>query len=326
MTPSKIRDRRPTRSGKNSTSIEKTGEKLNAAFVHVFGNKAAVIAISVTSFLILVILGVYLFNKNYADPQRAFWGAISNNLSTAGVTKEFKQHSAANNTEELIQLSFVPNTVVRDIKKASTISEGGNGKVVIESIGTPHDTFQHYLRVEQPTAGKSAPDYNKIYSLWLRNGGNLQSENAQLFNNAIFGAVLFGNMRKGPRTQTITYLKKAYKTDFNNVNRNSGTSRRIYTYNSTVMLKEYARAASFYAKALGLPNARQINPANYKPTDKLEVRLKIDVKSRQVREVTYKATSTTEKYSGYGIATSIKPPAKTVSYETLQQTIKAVTQ
>jgi hypothetical protein len=47
----------------------------------------------------------------------------------------------------------------------------------------------------------------------------------------------------------------------------------------------------------------------------------VDLLSRQVKKVTYKSSSMTEDYSGYGIHASIKTPAKTVDYSTLEKTV-----
>jgi hypothetical protein len=155
----------------------------------------------------------------------------------------------------------------------------------------------------------------------LKNSGNKQQE-TQLFNNAIYSALLFGNLPVNQRDKTIQGLKDAYKVDFKNVSKSTENGRKTYTYNVKVGLKKYANTVNSYTKILGLPNAGQIKADNYKPTDEVALQISVDVLSRQVKKVYYTSNGSTEQYLTYGVVPNFKLPAQTVSYNTLQKAVQ----
>jgi hypothetical protein len=216
---------------------------------------------------------------------------------------------------------FSPEPVARNLKKAvTTTSNGETSNISIESIGTPKDTYQRYQSIESTKNGKKS-DFNKVYNLWLHNGGS-SSDDPTLFNDAIFGALLYGNLPSAERAKTITYLHGAYKTDFSSTKKETKNNRKVYTYTLTVNLHDYAKAAQLLAKTMGLPSASQINPDSYKPTDTIGIKATVDVLSREVRNITYSSGGATEEYSSYGVLAEVKKPTKTVKYEELQKAVQ----
>jgi hypothetical protein len=262
------------------------------------------------------------FYRVYSNPKNVFWGMVENNLSTPSITKEITQKSTNATSKEITRIILSPNHAAHDVKQIDTAAQGSGSTIRIESIGTPTDTYQRYVLIDQPTKpGKKKPDFSKVYAMWLKNGGNAQTGNSQLFNNAVFSGFLFGNLPANQRSVALNYMRKAYKVDFDSIDKKSNNSRKTYTYNVSLAMQDYAKAARFYADALKLPNAKQISANNYHPTDKIAMSVTVDVLSRQLREVTYKTNASTEKYSAYGITSNLSAPKKTVSYDTLQNAV-----
>jgi len=308
--------------GKNSTMGEKTAERIHSLVSNVFGGKTVIKLIGLIGLLVILVGGFFWYKQVYSDPENVFWGMVKNNLSTPSVTKEISQDEGGNTNRDLTQLSFSPTPVVRAVKEASAASSGGTTNIKIENIGTPTDTYQHYVLVDQPASqGKKKPDFSKVYPLWLKNSGNSQGD-AQLFNNAFFGAQLFGNLPPVPRETLINYLRSAYKVDFSTVDKRSEGGRKVYTFTTKINLRNYAKAANYYAKIIELPNASQIKADNYKATDEVSVNLTVDVLSRQLRKVEYESSATAEKYISYGILVNTTLPSHTVSYDELQKAVK----
>ncbi len=316
--------RRLVRSGKNATASEKTAERIqNAARSLTYRIVVGIIGIAVG--IAALVLAVVWFHKVYADPQHVFWDMVNNNLTTQGVTKEVSQNTGTVSTDELTQMVFVPQPMLRSVKQLSTSSGGTTTHLILEAVSTPKDNYQHYSLIERQAApGQPKKDYAKVYALWLHNGGRGQSDGQATFNNAVFGALLFGNIPPEQRANIERSLHTAYHLDFAATKKQSQSHRRIYSYDAVISLKDYASAAHLYAKALGLPNADQINPANYDPDSKLAFTVTVDVLSRQVKQIAYKTSGITEAYSSYGVLTNITTPKHTVSYQELQNAINAV--
>jgi hypothetical protein len=301
---------------------EKTGEKIHTVMANVFGGRKVTTLLAVFGGVLLIVGATFWFYKVYSNPKNVYWGMVDNNLSTASITKEITQKSTNATSKEITQIGFVPKPAAHDVKEIDNSVSGATSRIKIESVGTPKDTYQRYVLIDQPAkAGKSKPDFSKVYNMWLKNGGNAQANTSQLFNNAVFSGFLFGNLPLAQRTAAVDSMRKAYSIDFNNVDKTSEHFRKLYTYNVTLSLRDYAKAAKLYADALKLPNAKNISPNNYRATDKLTMAVTVDVLSRQLRQVTYTSSSSTEKYSAYGIIPTFAPPKHTTSYNSLQQAV-----
>jgi hypothetical protein len=262
--------------------------------------------------LLIVLGGITLFYKVYASPQKVFWDMIDNNLTTRGFTKLSVRSSSGTISNETIQVTFVPTLKVHGTKKV--VNKANGSRVTLDSIGTPAADYQRYSQIEQPAANGKKADYSKIYSLWLKNGGN-DYGNPQIVNSVAFGAVLFGDLTTSQKDKIMGQLKDSYRVKFDEVGRKNNGTRRTYTYFATVPLKKYAVAAHNYASMQGLPVASQISPANYSDSAKLEVRMTVDVLSRQLRKIEYVNQGITENYSSYGVEPTITPPAHTATVQ-----------
>jgi hypothetical protein len=272
--------------------------------------------------IIIISGGLSLYYTFYADPQRVFNDMITNNLATRGYSKEMIRPAGhGGSSDESIQLNFTPNIRVKDVRQV--VIPASATKVTIETIGTPTADYQRYTKIDRKSSSGKKLDYNRVYSLWVKNGEGTGGD-AQLINSAFFGATLFGNLQPANRQEVVQKLKAAYIVDYKHVLKQSSNHRRTYTYVATVYLRQYAAAAKLYAHTLGLPIANQINPEAYTEATRLEVVMTVDVLSRQLSQVQYINQGLTETYSGYGTAPDINVPAKTVPAQNLNQLLNSI--
>lgn len=316
------RARRPARAGKNSSQAEKIQlslkrRLLSPAFLTIGGTFLGV--------LIIIFLVTLWFVKVYADPEHVFWTTVKNNLTTQSITKDSLRSTGTSSNEEFVQMQFTPELLVHDVKMLTNGSGPSAAKLTLDTIGTATTDYQRYSHIERPGSKKTQKDYQKIYNMWIKNGGQ-EGTSGQIVANSIFGAALFGNFNAPTRDKLFNELKIAYKVDFANVNKHGDAKRRTYVYHVSIPLKQYARAAHDYAQALGLPIAAQINSNNYQSTDQLDVVFTVDVLSRQLKKVEYPRQSFTENYSGQGLVANISLPGQTVSGVTFQKAINSLSQ
>jgi hypothetical protein len=319
MALAKTRHPRPKRVGKNSTFGEKSAARLHSVLAQMFGGRTVLKLVGIFVAVVIIASSILWYKKVFTNPERVFWSTINNNLSTASVSKQISQQAQSTKNVEITQIAFSPTPAVRDIKDLTTQNSANNSRIIIESLGTPTDTYQHYALIQQKskTSNKKL-NYSSVYPLWLKNSGNKQQE-TQLFSNAIYSALLFGNLQSTQRGKTVDQLRDVYKVNFKTVDKSTVKGRKTYTYNVNLKLRKYAEAVNSYAKTIGLPNTNQINAANYKPTDEISIQVSIDVLSRQVKKVYYTSNGSTEEYLTYGVVPTFKLPAHTVGYETLQK-------
>jgi hypothetical protein len=310
--------RRVTRAGKTTAASEKMQMGMRRQLL---SRRTLLIALVAVGTVVIVggLLGIYY--KVYASPEHVFRDMINNNLATSGVTKEIIKGQASGNNDETTQTVFTPDIIVRDIRRIDLPAT--KTKVTIETIGTTSTDYQHYLKVDRRGGNGKPLNYSSIYNLWIKNEDSTGGQ-AQLVNSAFFGATLFGNLDAANRATISNQLMSAYKVNYDSVRKSSRSSRKLYTYDVTVMMRQYAASAHTYAATLGLPIAAQINPNLYSKNAQLHVVMTVDVLSRQLKIVKYLNQGVTESYSGYGAAPEIRLPAKTVPASELTQALGAI--
>lgn len=273
--------------------------------------------------LAVILTSIFLFYKVYASPERVFWSMVNNNLATDGITKESVTVGSGTTSDDILQMGFSPEVKVRDVKIITSTTK--HSQIQLETIGTVSTDYERYLNIKNPGSKATAAQYQTLYSMWLKSSDN-QSSQPQAVNNALFGALLFGNFDSAQRSKLLTSLKSSYIVDFADVARQNVNSRRLYTYDVLVPLNKYAMVAHDYALAKGLPVASQIDPAAYSDSTRLHVKITVDVLSRQVVKIEYVDQGINESYSGYGIQPAFNAPLHTVSQAEFEKAVNAVTQ
>jgi hypothetical protein len=263
--------------------------------------------------VVLVLAGMIYYTKVYSDPQRTFWAMIDNNLATNGVTKQITQQGSGTTTDSFTQLVFSPESRVHYIKKVTDKNTSPNSRLTLEGIATPQADYQRYSLIDRPG---STADYSSVYNLWLK------SDQPTLFGNALFGAVLFGNLSQPQRIDVVNKLKNAYQIKLDTGAHQSAAHTRKYSV--IVSLQKYAIAARAYAKAIGLPDAEKITPEAYQPTDRVELAVSVNTLSRQLTKVEYTNSKITETYVSYGVASIVSIPKKTVDNQQFQDALSSI--
>ena len=266
--------------------------------------------------LAVALSAIWWIYKDYLDPGEVFWSTIDNNLATKGVTKQATQKTGTTQNLNLTQLIFSPTPKVHYFKEITESSTSPATVLALEGITTLKDDYQHYARIERP--GVARQDFSELYGLWLKNVSGNQSS-ADIFNNAMLGPVLFGNLNRPERRGVTDELKKAYTVFF--VEKKSGSGGWEYNYEVTINLKKYALAVRHYARLVGLPGADKIASDSYQDSDKLEFIMTVDALAHQLKSIQNLTADTTEGYSGYGIATELKIPARTATYQQFQEAL-----
>lgn len=312
--------RRPTRVGQSAGSSEKIQANLskNVPSFSVSKRYRKLLFSIIT--LAVLIFGLQLwYNKVYADPQRVFWNMIDNNLSTVGFTKETPQPACVPNAQStnILQTTFAPSLGVRCI----TSIEQGIIKLTVESIGTTQADYVHYSNVKTTGEDPKTDKYSRIYGMWLKNNGN-ETATASLYSHILNSPVLFGNFSSQQREKITKSLWSVYNVDYKKLDSQRNGLKETYVYTVTVPLRKFAEAEKLYAETLNLPLANQINPGAYPADRKVNVKLTVDVLSRQLKEVEFQ--NVIEKYSGYGINQTLNIPKQTVSLQQLQNAFQNV--
>lgn len=279
--------------------------------------------------VVLIVLSgfVILFNRVYSDPAHVFWGMISNNLSTPGVTRELVQKSDTIQTDSLTRLWFGPQPLVRSLRKINDSSSGVPAKITLESIANFQDVYQHYSFIDQPgSLGQKKPDFSKLYGLWLKNGGT-SANNGQVFNSGLLGFLFFGNFDPMQKSAFLKYLKSShlYVVDYAHVGK-SNSGRRTYTYNVMLNPQGYIGSARLYFKQLGLPKNNWVESGAAVSNLSAQAQISVDVLSREPVRISYPGKNAAEAFKAFGLNSPVSLPSKTVSLSDYQNALNSINQ
>jgi hypothetical protein len=284
------------------------------------------LVLSIIAVTILVIVGIVWWNSIYTRPRNVFEDMLKNNLATKSITKSNSTTENGSSMNKTEQTSFVPNIASRSLLDITQPGEAGDTKVITESIGTLDTDYSQYLKIDTAQKGETGKklDYGNILNIWGRS--SLQTGQPQNFQQSILGLVPFANLKPADRQKAIDLLinDQAYKVDYSKVEPKKLDGYSALVFPVSINTSKYLVALKDIAKAGGFADLSALDPAQYKDSPPVEVKMTIDKRSRQLLEIEFVGVGQKETYSSYGLASPIKLPNKVIAIEELQQKIQEV--
>lgn len=263
-----------------------------------------------------------------SNPQRTFNAALNNSLRTRGMSRIVDQANGSQDLEQKVQLSQGAQNVAQG---QTTIQQSGDvsANIVTQTIGTPYEDFVQYTKIETSQKSKDGKDldFSELLGVWGKStptsGGQTTGE---LYNESVLGVVPMANLSAKQRTALMDMIveKKVYQIDLDKVGRGIENGRPVYTYDVTVAPEAYVGMLKEFAKSAGLTQLEGINPADYKDSQPLTFKLKVDVWAQNFTAVEYQDGARSERYGSWGVSRSVKIPTETVPVEDLQSRLQAV--
>jgi hypothetical protein len=282
-----------------------------------------------------VILGIALFvsfgyvwkTQVHQSPQNVFWGMIDNSLVTNGVTRQvITPGESDSDVDQRIRLSFGATNAAFGVTKASQPGAEGQEEVVTENYGTPTTDYVRYSKIT--TQGKNSQgqpyDFSKIINIWGKSDGD-QGQTATYFTESVFGLIPFANLDATRRQALVDFIKDhdVYTIDFDKVTiKDEG--RKVYEYTVNVNPAAYISALQQLITLSGLPPVEGLDPSAYAGAQPVEVKVLVDVASRQLTAITYGEGQREERYSDQGLLVSVPEPTESISITELQSRLQAV--
>lgn len=280
------------------------------------------LSLTIIALIIFSVSGVAWWKHVYNSPRRVFEGMLKANLSTQSVTRATVSQDQGGPVEKTEQISFVPAMASRTVVTISQESADGVTNVVSETIGTTTRDYSRYIKIETPqkNAEGKALDYTSVINRWG------ESASPQAYQQATLGLIPFANLRQADLNAALASFdnKKVYDIDYAKVEpkRLDGKSALIFTVK--INTAAYVEVLKDLSKKAGFSEFKDLNPADYKDSAPIEVKLTIDKLSRHLMVAEYVGSSQKETYSSYGLSAPITLPKMTMPIESLQQQIQEI--
>lgn len=275
------------------------------------------------SLLILISL-ILWWTRVSVQPERVFWGAVTNSLTSSGVTLGI--HSTSDGTDDTQKIQYALGTT-NTVHAMRTVRQGAT-TVNTESVGDTKRSFTRYTDVS--TSKKSddgkAPNLSGVIGVWAESSSADQSpllQQVALGTALPLGAVPMpiGMLQPEDRKELIDQMKNRslYQTQFNKVKRERKDGRLLYTYEVTMQPVLYLTVMKSFAQSVGLRDLDNLDPNRYEGAASIAISITVDAHAQQLMQVASKDTGYTETFNGHGVRPNVTMPKTSIPMSDLQQ-------
>ncbi|HUC89486.1 MAG TPA: hypothetical protein VMR45_01675 [Patescibacteria group bacterium] len=271
--------------------------------------------------------GCIHYNNN---PERVFWGMISQSMKTSGATVQASQISGTSTYKQTTQFSFggqnYTHTLVNLTQPGTTVQD--------EMIGTPKADYSRYASIKSDkknSAGKTI-DFSKVVGVWAKTDNT--STGSQLMTQSVLGtglplggiAVPIADLSPKLASQLYKQIRNdnVYQVSFKNIKKSHDHGRLRYAYTVTMKAKQYAAMMKSFAQSVGMHDLDSLSPNDYASQPAVELTMTVDVQSRQLVSAEAVSAGIKQTYSGYNIPVVVNIPKKTVTSTELQKRLQSL--
>lgn len=274
--------------------------------------------------LFAVSIGVW-WHAIIMDPDRALKGMLQKSLSINGVTRVVDQEDPTGTMNQVVRMSFVPNaTVLTTTTMNQDDGSGNTSTVVTEAIGTTSANYVRYTKIDTP--GQQA-NYDNILDVWGHQDTVNDASAGSFLNDASISIVPMGKLNPEDRAKVLAVLNgKQVFSKYDSVRKEKKDGREVFVYSVKVNLSDLVESLAVYARATGIGDASQLNPAAYASAQPLSLDLTVDIWSRHLTSITYRDSDRQENYTGYGLRRLVAIPDQYVGLDVLQNRIQGIDQ
>lgn len=255
------------------------------------------------------------------SPEKLFWSAVDQALSTAGVTRTVSQ---TDDTEDFFQVTKLRYAGKLQSETAVTLTDKSQGsRVVSETIGQASADFFVYRELET-AAGKLSDAAKDKWTEIPANGNGNQFLADALLNTAIFT----GNFAYGERHELLNLLRESRVygiMDFVAKDR-VVDGRKSTVISMTLNPTSYSGAMKQYLEFLGLTKIAEEFSADLPASQDVQAEVAIEPASRQFVRFgipTIDAPNA-ERFSDWGVLEKTETPKPSISFEQLSAELSGV--
>ncbi len=283
--------------------------------------------VAAVGLVLLIINGYLAYTRVYLSPERRFWMAIENNLTTSSVVRETQTGGTGNLNSEKTRFTFGAQAAQNKISSASLKSATSESNVTTQTVTTVKDQYIRYLNIFSSEKKESGDkyDFSKLENVWAmqpRTTGKAAADSQRTaYIQPLVTLVPFGNLTASSRDKIMDSLKKVYVTDFKHVTYQDINDEKFIVYSVQVQTKKYVMALKQHFIASGLGEFAPLDPSAYPENAHVNAQFIINKKNNNLTAISFNNQS--EHYTDYGITNQITIPTNTITLDELQQRLQA---
>ena len=268
-----------------------------------------------------LVTSYFAYDRLYMTPERRFWIAIENSMTTNSVVRTLAQGASGNQVTQDYRFHYSPQRVIENRVELSERSATVDTQIVTEGIIFPDRQYLRYTSFDSQANGQEA-NIDSLLGTWASEPAENEEEAKLTYLSEQVTLVVFGNYGTSLRTSYLNDLRDAYRVDFNTATElTNDDGDAVIIYPLRVGLPEYTAILQRSFVDAGYGEFPPLNPENYREGSDIAAAITVRKKDNAVVGIAFGDRE--ESYGNYGLVKQIDAPDAELSIDQLQDQVQA---
>jgi|GEM_PF-5940795 len=261
------------------------------------------------------------------NPERIFWGAIENSLSTRSVVTSIPRNTTVNQPDQFFFVTNSPDKAATGVEKFYRSGDNDEPYQVREFIGTTTSDFVRIKDYVETRPNAEQPDISSFRNVWA--DITEQDGEGRLYQRFAFELIPFVYVPEDVRPMLLEKIRasEVYDVNFSNAIKTTHNGRPALLYDVRVNPEQYAAALKELAPYIGIEELKDINPSDFSNQPQIRLRVTIDTLSKQLVVLRQTMQDETSTFAGHNLRRpEIEAPENHISVEELQERLRAISE
>ena len=269
---------------------------------------------------------IFWYKDIYMTPERRFWSAIDNSLSTKSVIRTLTSGGTGNQVIQNNRFVFSQDDFVESRVEFTNRSATVDTFVVTEGLTTLDSQYSRYVSFDTNDTREdgSTADINNVLGEWAGVTADDESKEEARLNyvSELVTLALFGDYSSDQRSTIVGSLESSntYRVNYDGVSEGEVGDDEVLFYPVSVGLKSYASTLQNSFESAGLGGFPPLNPDNYR--EDARVNAIFAVRTRDNALVGIQFGDRSEEYSNYGALRELSVPDVKFTPEELEAIVQ----
>jgi len=270
---------------------------------------------------------IFWYKDIYMTPERRFWSAIDNSLSTKSVVRTLTSGGTGNQVIQNNRFVFSQDDFVESRVEFTNRSATVDTFVVTEGLTTLDSQYSRYVSFDTNDTREdgSTADINNVLGEWAGVTADDESKEEARLNyvSELVTLALFGDYSSDQRSTIVGSLESSntYRVNYDGVSEGEvDDDDEVLFYPVSVGLKSYASTLQNSFESAGLGGFPPLNPDNYR--EDARVNAIFAVRTRDNALVGIQFGDRSEEYSNYGALRELSVPDVKFTPEELEAIVQ----
>jgi len=277
--------------------------------------------------VIFLVTSYFWYTRLYMTPERRFWTALNNSMSTPSVVRTLTQGGSGNQVVQDYRFNFAPQRVVENRVIYTEKSSVTDTSVTTEGVIFPTEQYLRYTSfTNSRTDNGINSNIDSVLGKWaVQSSDNVEDAKLNYLSEQV-SLIIIGNYSADFRREVLQQLqqRQVYGENISTPVEDKLNDESVYVYTISVKLRDYAELLNKAFVTAGYGEFAPLDPANYREDSAVNGNIFVRKKDNAVVGVNFGGRE--ERYSNYGVVKQVDRPEVSLTVEELQAKVQQLLQ